>query len=464
MEVMPRAMADYARSVARALPCPTDLVAVAALAAAAATIGNTTQVRVKAGWVEGPRLWCALVSDPGTKKSPALAAATRPLREAQHQLQRDYEVAWRAYETVRRERPQQGSQGAPRMAQLFTADVTREGLTALLEHNPRGLILIADELAGWALSQNQYRRGKGDDRQFWLSLWAGAELLVNRARDRGQPTAYVRLPMLSVLGCLPPAALGQLRDEAGRDDGFADRVLFSWPEPIAYQWSDAEPDPATEAAYAEMFQRLRALELPTDNATGEVYPRVLNWTTGGRSAWVSFVQRLASEINDSAFPRELRGPWAKLEGYGARLALVLHVCRLVMNETCAEDVDEISMQGADRLIAYFQDHARRVHAFVHPEGGIPSEEGRAVLDWVRRHQAELAALSPPRFSWRRLRRDLQHRFAKRPDALRQTLNHLEAAGYLRAVPVSPKSLGRPAESDYWVHPALVDEKRLRGWF
>jgi len=181
LEVLPRPMADYARTVAQSLPCPIDLVAVAALGGAATAIGNARHLRVKAGWVEGPRLWCAVVCDPGSKKSPALAAATAPLREAQRELQRNYRAALGACESALAPGAGLARQCRPRMRQLFTGDTTREGLTALLEDNPRGLALIADELSAWVLSLNQYKRGKGDDRQVWLSLWSGAELLVNRA-------------------------------------------------------------------------------------------------------------------------------------------------------------------------------------------------------------------------------------------------------------------------------------------
>lgn len=250
------------------------------------------------------RLWCAVICDPGAKKSPALAAATRPLREAQRDLQRAYQKACAASDTPDR----------PRMQQRFTVNTTREGLTALLEDNPRGLALIADELASWVLSLNQYRRGKGNDRQFWLSLWSGAELLVNRARDRGRPTAYVRAPMLTVLGCLPPAALDQLQEEVNREDGFVHRILLSWPDPAPFGWTDAEPDRVAQESYAKLFRRLWALELPLDPETGDVRPRLLNWTEKGRLPWVAFVNRLAQDLTHPVFPPCLRGPWAKIRG------------------------------------------------------------------------------------------------------------------------------------------------------
>ncbi|OAI47572.1 hypothetical protein AYO44_01460 [Planctomycetaceae bacterium SCGC AG-212-F19] len=453
LEALPKVIAQYVSSVAAALPCPVDLPAVAALAAAATAIGNSTQLEVKVGWVEGPRLWSAIVCEPGSKKSPALAAATAPLREAQRRHQREYQIAAAKHPSDRADPPRlpyrcPGGTGAePVMRQLYTADTTREALTDLLAANPRGLALIADELAGWTMALNQYKRGKGDDRQFWLALWGGSDILVNRAKTKGRPTAYVTDPMLTVVGCLPPAALGQLQDEARREDGFLHRLLFSWPERCAYGWTDAEPDPTARQAYEELFARLLALELPTDPLTGAVRPRRLHWSDDGKRAWVAYMNQLTSELNNLAHPEVLRGPWAKLEGYGARLALVVHVCRQVSGETANVDVDGPSMEKAAQLVRYFQAHARRVYGQLAGKPDTTGADCQAVLDWVGRHRGELQAAGDW-FRWHQLRRDLHNRFAGRETDLRATLLALMHRGYLRELPQPRPPRGRPPAPAY----------------
>jgi len=67
---------------------------------------------------------------------------------------------------------------------MFTTDCTREALCDLLRENPRGLLVHRDELAGWARSLNQYKGGKGNDKQFWLNLWSGEPVAVNRRGRR----------------------------------------------------------------------------------------------------------------------------------------------------------------------------------------------------------------------------------------------------------------------------------------
>ena len=65
------------------------------------------------------------------------------------------------------------------------------------------------------------------------------------------------------------------------------------------------------------------------------------------------------------FPYVLGGPWAKLCGYGARLALILHLSRVACGVVELNgEVDEVSMKGAVALVDYFKSHARRVYRLI----------------------------------------------------------------------------------------------------
>jgi Protein of unknown function (DUF3987) len=87
VDVFPAPLARFVTEVAASLPCPPDFVAVPLLAVLGAAIGNSRVLQVKPGWHEGPRLFTAVVADPGSKKSPALALVMQPLRERQQQVQ-----------------------------------------------------------------------------------------------------------------------------------------------------------------------------------------------------------------------------------------------------------------------------------------------------------------------------------------------------------------------------------------
>jgi hypothetical protein len=299
-EVLPRTLRSFVYEVATALPCPTDFIAVPMLSLMGAAIGTCRVLEIKPGWHEAPLLYTAVVADPGSKKSPALNHAMRPLQERQHQLQVEYKGALEAYE--------QGARtAAPVLAQLFTTDATVEALAVILEQNPRGVAFIQDELTSWVRAMNQYRRGRGADRQRWLSFWNGAAVIVNR-KNRQEPIVLPS-PFVGVAGCLPPAVLGDLVDERSREDGFLDRILFAFPDSIAVTWTDCALSAATQSGYTAVYTQLWELE-PAISHDGRQEPVVVQLTSEGKSAFIAWVHNHHAELGTPDFPDHLRGPYA----------------------------------------------------------------------------------------------------------------------------------------------------------
>ena len=98
------------------------------------------------------------------------------------------------------------------------------------------------------------------------------------------------------------------------------------------------------------------LEVPTQD------PQVVAFTRSGRQTFVECANALYAELTDPDCPEMMRGPLAKLEGYGARFALLLQLCRCVCGDAHGEHVDEGSVLGAASLVGYFKSHARRVYS------------------------------------------------------------------------------------------------------
>ena len=149
---------------AQSLPVPPDLLALPALVTASAAIGNSRVLQVKNAWTESACLYAAIVSDPGAMKSPALDLATKPLKDLQQYKRR-----------------------------TWTSDATMESVVRLLEWTPRGLLLSRDELSGWVKSLNQYKGGKGADKEFYLTIWGGQDYAYDRVGD-GEHISPYRTP------------------------------------------------------------------------------------------------------------------------------------------------------------------------------------------------------------------------------------------------------------------------------
>src|SRR5581483_752631 len=96
----------------------------------------------------------------------------------------------------------------------------------------------------------------GGDRQAYLSMWSRIPLKVSR-KSAPLPIAIPR-PCLVVVGGVQPDLL------PGRDDGFLDRLLWAYPEPLLDRWTDLALDPAAVARLDARFAELRALDQPRD--------------------------------------------------------------------------------------------------------------------------------------------------------------------------------------------------------
>jgi hypothetical protein len=66
------------------------------------------------------------------------------------------------------------------MRRIWTGDITVERLGVILAENPRGILLGRDELSAWIRGLNQYKQGRGADRQFYLSAWSQASTTIDR--------------------------------------------------------------------------------------------------------------------------------------------------------------------------------------------------------------------------------------------------------------------------------------------
>lgn len=433
VDVFPPSIADYCREVARATSTLPDFAGVAILVTAGAAIGNSRAIELKPNaWSESPRFYLAAVGDPAAGKTPVIEAVIAPYMSAQQSLIATYKSAKSAHDqavdayerAAKAARTGGGVTPPPPPSEptpperLVVVDATVEGLAPILEWAPRGVLMIQDELAGWVAAMNQYKGGKGNDRQFWLSTWSGKAHLVDRKAQGTVPISIPR-PFVNVLGGIQPDMLGTLADPQGRSDGFVHRVLFSFPTPVGTaDWAEDTISAASAAAWAGRLAKLRSLPMAT-MTDGSLGPELVRFSVTAKDAWVEWYDAHAAEMRDPGLPARLLGPWGKMKSYAARIALVLH--HLWMFESGAgegeiePEIEPDTVTRAARLIDYFKDHTRRVYArFALTPGDARLD---AAVDWIRRHDGQCTA------------RDLlRTNMVKDADAAKKMLRDLEERG------------------------------------
>jgi hypothetical protein len=432
MDALPATLARLVENAAPAIPVPPDFIAIPMLTICGAAIGRAFEIEVKRNsWWETARLWAVVIGDPGTVKSPALGIASAPMVEWQNELHRKYREdtekhaaaeqiyqcdlkAWRAARA-------KGDQcqdppiepAAPHPQHVYTDDGTVEGITRALYYNPRGLIFLRDELAGWVSGMNQFKQN-GNDRQTWLSYWSGTPRNTVRAAAE---EFHVAKPFVSVCGTIQPEILGILEDERGRQDGFVHRVLLSFPEKLPQSNPrDRFIDPALAAAYAALLKKLLGMKgvLGTD---GAMMPIALPLSLAAEEVWNDWLDGHCAEMNHPEFSPALAGPWAKMKGYAGSYTLIFEVVRCAEEGVEPSSVDAESVRRAIRLIDYHKSHARVAYPLM--KATEESLEVRRAVKWMQKRG--VTSVTP---------RELQQaRIVETADAARKLLLAMEQRGY-----------------------------------
>jgi CRISPR-associated protein Cmr3 len=267
----------------------------------------------------------------------------------QHEAYEHFKLELEAYEVdlqrwqdaTKKERGEKPER--PTLEHYFTTDATMEAAAKMLSESP-GVALYQDELVGWVKACDAYRSGRGGDRQRWLSQWAGEPLKVDR---RGADPIYVAHPCMPVFGGVQPELLPELADEAGRRDGFIERLLWSAAPAPPAEWSAVEVSEADKAAMVIIFRTMRQ----------SAADRPVKLSPEARTAWIAWYNenaRLTAETTGIA-----QGIYAKLPNQAARLALILHSLRHPQ-APAATLIAASTMADAIMLAEYFRAHAQAI--------------------------------------------------------------------------------------------------------
>ncbi len=389
LAVFPGPLQHFARQAATTIGCPLDFVTVPMLAVGGGAIGASRALEVKKGYVQRPLVYAAIVGLPGDAKTPALNTVARPLQEAQQRLKVDYEEALaryqrdlEGYKANKHSEESPAEPVKPTIQRVQVDDATVEALGDILQANPRGVVLVKDELTGWVNAQNQYKGGRGADRQFWLSNWAGVPATIDRKQQRNVPF-IIPYPFCAVVGGIQPDLLGELVDAQGRADGFLDRPLFAYPDAgPAPGWTWDELDDRDFELWRTTVEELLLLNM--ERGRYGYRPFYVRLAKDARAPWQRLIDRLTGEMNDPDFAPQLRGPWSKLKVYAARLALIIHFLRWIHKEAGDQDVDGESVERAGLLIAYFAGHVRKVRSVIGADPKVAA--ARQVLGFLARNR------------------------------------------------------------------------------
>jgi hypothetical protein len=403
VHVFHRKIAAYWEAAAAALSVPIDYVAVPGLTLLGAAVGRSRAVSVKSSYSAMPCFWSAVLAPPGSLKSPSLNIARAPLMRAeakwidQHReavgifdVEMDrYNLAMKTWKADCIGEPP-AKPRRPTLRQATLDDATVEAVGKILNDNPRGVVMVKDELIAFVKALNQYR--KGADREFYLSAWAGAPTKVSRSGKHEEGPLFIPHPFIGITGMMCPDLFAELRGENHRGtanaDGFLDRFLLSFPDPpraVAESYETIPPE--VEAGYVEVFLDLLGMDLVSeaDSPTSTRHrPFFISLSHAGQLAWTEFTGLMAEKMNAMDEFDPFKGVLSKIRGYGARFSALLWCCGRACGDIEQDRLIEPEIiTGAHELTHYFEKHAAR--CWGRGWDDATTRVTRRLLEWLGRN-------------------------------------------------------------------------------
>lgn len=302
-----------------------------------------------------PVLYTAIVSPSGQRKTPLINSMVRDALvrfqiQAQDKWRQEYS-AWRSrYKQWQVDRsPDKGDEPEePARDIYFTTDATGEGLAAQVgRQKERGFIILVDELNGYFKGQNQYKGGKGNEKELMLSAYDGIGQVTLR-RDGLSVEAYQSL--VCILGGIQPEVLETLLESGDETGNWARFIFVHQPMATGRLLARAtEETVAHEAAIRQLFERFQARasfenHYYLSNAAFKVFDDAYNNLEGDRT-----------KESNQAFQAAI----SKAQGRIGKLALVLHCLWAAHNERAPLlEVQESTIRAAIALSRFYLDQLR----------------------------------------------------------------------------------------------------------
>jgi putative DNA primase/helicase len=458
-----------------------EFIAIPALVSAGALIGRSVALypkRFDGGWKVVANLWGAIVGPPSVLKTMAIDEGTLHLRRLAVDARKDFEdkeadreaeIEILKLELANLKKSAGGKKGNPAsiradltrvMRELkekeeadaekryLTNDATIEKLGELLRENPRGLLMVRDELVGFLKTLE--KPGRENERPFYLEAWNGTG---SHNIDRiGRGSLFVPALTLGILGGIQPGKLMSYIDGALEGESEADGLLqrfqlLVWPDRPP-EWVNVDRYPNTTAknrAY-DIYKGLDALDLTKLglDAQEEDIPG-LHFDDDAQELFDGWRDELMHQIRAPEIDRTpaYQSHLAKYPSLFASLALVFHLIDVADNKATGR-VSFTAAELALQWCAYLEDHAKKVYA---PELNTTAFSTHALAEKIK--AGEVDDSTPLRDIYRR-----QWTGLKNPEQVGNAIAALEHCKWVRSETAEPgKKGGRPSEV-LRLHPEL----------
>ena len=355
LEIFPQELQNYIINCSKTLNHSIDYMSSSLLFLTSIIVGNSLKIQVKRGWDEPASLWLSLVGKAGVGKTPSISSITFPLERLNNIEIKKYIEEAQKFEDYsnlnEKEKALASVVDKPKKTQFIVNDITLEALVELHNENPNGIGVLKDELAGFFKDMNKYR--EGGDKEHWLSSWTGKSINLNRKTAK---SSFVENSFLPIMGGIQPGILDSFYTDENKDNGFLDRMLFSFPDltikPLSINEISQEQLDWYESYITTFYQSVkRNIKY---NEGGSVESTIARFTPEAFQEYLRIDKDITAIQEGDDEAENMKSMLPKIKGYIVRFALLINTLASHSDKNVIRgEVGMDSLLKAEKLYKYF---------------------------------------------------------------------------------------------------------------
>lgn len=375
-QALPEAFTDLCQSFSKALQVAPEMIAGIALTIVSGVIGNSVRVSPKKGWYAPLFLWLTLIAESGYGKTHPLEVLGACLKLKQHNAFKAFDAAMnehrRELAEYKNSPPHQRGplpEPPPPMKHYYSENFTFETLIEFFKVDSRGILFLVDEIGKLLTGMDQYKNGKGSDRQNMLELFNCGALKV----DRKSGSLYCANSGAAIVGGIQPSVLSAIFTSAGFEDGMTTRFISLHMKPEAITFSTDELDDCLIEQWEGLLEYCSAIPMPHNEK-----PSIINFADTALPTWVELHDRLHRV--KLLLPTMARVYVTKWITYSLKFCGILHVLQLAyaggrFDEAAARQIDRRTAQGAVDMTMFFAGQAMKTLK-LYGDSAAEAQDGR----------------------------------------------------------------------------------------
>lgn len=338
------------------------------LSAIATAVGNSCQIRIKGEWKTSPMLYMILIGRPGLGKTPPLGYIYSPINERDDEMFEKYVKEWDSYQQTLASSKKKHSDDEetehikqPHLVTTVISDFTPEAMLSIHQDNPRGIVLMVDEILSMFNSVKRYN-AKNNLIEDLLSAYSGQPLKIIR-KTQLRPI-LIKKPCINVIGSIQTDVLDEIFCPEFMANGLLDRFLFVFPlNKKLSLWKKTKEQvelPDLKDQWRVIIKKIFSIPCRVDKETNMIDPLILPMTEEAESYFYDWYNDIINKVNSIENDEDVESRMLKLNGHVARLALLFQIMKWATEDEELSFVTLDSVKSAIQMLDYYEDTYRRI--------------------------------------------------------------------------------------------------------